>query len=129
MSAEARALVAARFPQLAADTIATAPMAGSSTRSSVKRTHSVAAGVASHSSSKRSSTTRRGPGAAEVRAAVSMILRVMTIPGVLQMRRRSYRARMTLRHRSSDDGTVTSTPTHVKTRTNAHNDTHTRQAS
>ena len=62
MTPEARALVAVRFPQLAADTIATEPTAASSTRSSVKRTHSVAADVASHSSSKRSLTTRSRAG-------------------------------------------------------------------
>ena len=62
MTPVARALVAIRFPQLAADTIATEPTAASSTRSSVKRTHSVAADVASHSSSKRSSTTRSRAG-------------------------------------------------------------------
>ena len=62
MTPEARALVAIRFPQLAADTIADEPATASSTRSSVKRTHSVAADVASHSSSKRSSTTRSRAG-------------------------------------------------------------------
>ena len=62
MTPAARALVAARFPLLAADTIADEPTTASSTRSSVKRTHSVAADVASHSSSKRPSTTRSRAG-------------------------------------------------------------------